>query len=69
MILEAIRSLRYGAVEVTIHNAKVVQVERKEKLRFAAPGDAQQRALGEGTQPASNSATSAMRDYRVRPHI
>lgn len=38
-IIEAVRSLRYGSVEVTIHNAKVVQVERKEKLRFTSrPG-------------------------------
>lgn len=35
-ILDAVRSLRYGSVEVTIHNAKVVQVERKEKLRFTS---------------------------------
>lgn len=34
VILDAVRSLRFGSVEVTIHNAKVVQVERKEKLRF-----------------------------------
>ena len=36
-ILEAVRSLRFGSVEIVVHNAKVVQVERKEKLRFAGP--------------------------------
>ena len=34
-IAHAIRSIRYGSVEIVIHNAKVVQVERREKLRFA----------------------------------
>jgi hypothetical protein len=33
-ILRAIRSVRYGSVEVTIHDSRVVQIERKEKRRF-----------------------------------
>ncbi|MBI3950340.1 MAG: YezD family protein [Acidobacteria bacterium] len=33
-ILLAIRSIRYGSVEVIIHDSKVVQIERKEKVRF-----------------------------------
>ncbi len=33
-ILEAIRSLRYGSVEVTIHDSRVVQVECRSKIRF-----------------------------------
>lgn len=32
-ILSAIRSLRYGAVEVTVHDARVVQIDRKERIR------------------------------------
>ena len=33
-ILEAVRAIRYGSVEVVIHDAKVVQVIRTEKVRF-----------------------------------
>jgi len=33
-ILEAIRGIKYGAVEVLIHDSRVVQVERTEKTRF-----------------------------------
>ena len=33
-ILRAVRNVRYGSVEITIHDAKVVQVERREKIRF-----------------------------------
>lgn len=33
-ILHAIRDVRYGSVEIIIHNSKVVQIERKEKIRF-----------------------------------
>jgi hypothetical protein len=32
-ILEAIKSIHYGSVEVIIHDSKVVQIERKEKVR------------------------------------
>ena len=32
-ILQAVRSLDYGSVEVVIHGAKVVQIERREKVR------------------------------------
>ena len=33
-ILQAVKGIRYGSVEVVIHNGKVVQVERREKLRL-----------------------------------
>jgi hypothetical protein len=33
-ILLAIKDLRFGSVEVIIHDSKVVQIERKEKIRL-----------------------------------
>ena len=33
-IAVALQGIRYGSVEIIIHDSKVVQVERKEKLRF-----------------------------------
>lgn len=30
----ALNSIRYGSVEITIHDGRVVQIERKEKLRL-----------------------------------
>ncbi len=33
-ILQAIKGLRYGSVEITVHDSKVVQIERKERFRF-----------------------------------
>jgi len=32
-ILRAVKSIRYGSVEITIHDSRVVQIERKEKVR------------------------------------
>ncbi len=36
-IQNALNGLRYGAVEITVHNGQVVQIERKEKFRLQAP--------------------------------
>lgn len=32
----ALQNLRFGAVEITVHNGQVVQIERKEKFRVNA---------------------------------
>jgi hypothetical protein len=33
-IAVALQGIRFGSVEIIIHESKVVQIERKEKLRF-----------------------------------
>ncbi|MEQ1887841.1 MAG: YezD family protein [Alphaproteobacteria bacterium] len=35
-ILDAIMMIRFGTVEVVIHDSRVVQIERSEKIRFDA---------------------------------
>lgn len=30
----AIQAIKFGSVEIVIHDSKVVQIERKEKVRF-----------------------------------
>lgn len=32
-VLEALRALRYGSVEVVVHSERIVQITRSEKLR------------------------------------
>ncbi|TWH77477.1 hypothetical protein LX59_00394 [Azomonas agilis] len=39
-IQTALRDLRFGAVEITVHNGQVVQIERKEKFRLQAQSGA-----------------------------
>jgi hypothetical protein len=34
-ILRAVRDIHYGSVEVIVHDGRIVQIERKEKIRFA----------------------------------
>ena len=33
-LLDAIEGIRYGSVEIIIHDGRIVQIERKEKVRF-----------------------------------
>ncbi|HMU55715.1 MAG TPA: YezD family protein [Nitrospira sp.] len=33
-ILHALKGIRFGSVEIVVHDSKVVQIERKEKTRF-----------------------------------
>lgn len=33
-VLDALAGIRYGSVEVLLHDGRIVQIERKEKLRF-----------------------------------
>ena len=33
-LVEALQSIRFGAVELVIHDGRVVQLERREKVRF-----------------------------------
>lgn len=35
-IARALTGLQYGAVEIVVHNGRIVQIERREKLRLDA---------------------------------
>ena len=37
LVREHVGSLKFGTVQITVHDARVVQVERVEKLRFEKP--------------------------------
>lgn len=34
-ITKAIQSLKFGSIEITVHDGKVTQIEKREKVRFA----------------------------------
>ncbi|MCI0917432.1 DUF2292 domain-containing protein [Stutzerimonas stutzeri] len=34
----AMQGLKYGSVEITLHNGQIVQIERKEKIRLQPSG-------------------------------
>lgn len=39
-IVEALSGLHFGAVEITVHHGRIVQIERREKVRLDEPGAA-----------------------------
>ena len=36
-IARAIQSLRYGTIQVTVHDARVVQIDKVERVRIVSP--------------------------------
>lgn len=34
LVAELLKDLRYGTLEIVVHDGRIVQVERREKLRF-----------------------------------
>lgn len=38
LVRRQVRSLHYGVVQIVVHNARVVQIERTEKLRLNEAG-------------------------------
>ncbi len=50
VIQEKVRSLRFGIVQIIVHDSEVVQIERTERIRFdhARPGKTRQPDSGEG---------------------
>jgi hypothetical protein len=39
-ILDALKGIRYGAVEIVVHDGKVTQIDRRERFRFSTTGKA-----------------------------
>ena len=35
-ILRAIEGLRFGSVEITVHEGRITQIEKREKVRFTS---------------------------------
>jgi hypothetical protein len=33
-VIEAINNLEYGQIHITVHNSKIVQIDKTEKVRF-----------------------------------
>ena len=38
-ITQAVQSLRYGTVQITVHDARVVQIDKVEKIRIGPSAD------------------------------
>ncbi len=38
-ILRAVKDVKFGSIEIVIHNSQIVQIERKTKIRFDKSSD------------------------------
>ncbi len=57
-IARAIQTLRYGTVQVTVHDARVVQIEKHERIRIASTD------LTTGSPPQDTLADRISGDHR-----
>jgi hypothetical protein len=60
---EAIRSTRYGTVQITIHDAQVVQIDKIERVRLSATTDL---TTGRSSHTAPDDRSSGV--SRPTPH-
>jgi hypothetical protein len=37
-IAHLVRDVRFGSIEIIVHEGRITQIERREKVRFAGPG-------------------------------
>jgi hypothetical protein len=37
LVVEHVKSLRYGVVEIVVHDSRVIQIEKTEKVRLDKP--------------------------------
>ncbi|MCM3629248.1 YezD family protein [Paenibacillus glycanilyticus] len=53
-ILEQVNGLQYGSVNITVHDGRIVQIDRTERTRYDQPSHKQQsdpqKATGNGEQ-------------------
>lgn len=59
-VQKAVRGLRFGSVEVLVHDGRVVQVETREKVRFADERRPDPRRRGEHDGRAHRSPGGAV---------
>lgn len=43
VVTDKVKSMRYGIVQIVVHDSKVVQIERTERTRFDIPQSTSQR--------------------------
>lgn len=46
LVAEQVRQLRFGVVQIVVHDSRVVQIERTEKVRLPAPANEPEKASG-----------------------
>lgn len=59
-IVEQVNGLNYGSVTITVHDGRIVQIDRTERTRYDGPSQRQQ-VPSESKQRESKSSSDALR--------
>jgi hypothetical protein len=66
-LILALRSIRYGAIELVIHDGCVVQLEKREKVRLPTDVTQPHGAIVERGGPTGSAAPEGRPDHRKPP--
>jgi hypothetical protein len=66
-LIQALQSLRYGTIELVVHNGHVVQLERREKVRLHIDVMQAQNSKEESAAATVPRASKGRPDYRKPP--
>jgi len=71
MVLRALRGLRFGSVEIVVHDGRVVQIERRERVRLETAGDRppDRRGRGNDTYPRTDRAPGGSEQAQARETV
>jgi hypothetical protein len=59
LVRQQVTSLQFGTVEIVVHDARVVQIDKTERLRLGHPEPDKGRRFAAGSPPAAVVAVSA----------
>jgi hypothetical protein len=69
-LLQAVAALRYGSVEVLVHDGRVVQIETREKVRFSEdrrPDDRRRKENHDGRANRTAGGTAPLANEEPNP--
>jgi hypothetical protein len=66
-LIMALRSIRYGAIELVIHDGRVVQLEKREKVRLQTEVTQPGGAIVERGAAMGSAAPEGLPDHRKPP--
>ncbi len=49
-IQDAVEGLRYGTVQIVVHDGRIVQIERTERYRYEGPSESRKTELRQGSK-------------------
>ncbi|MFC4775612.1 YezD family protein [Paenibacillus sp. GCM10023252] len=64
-IVEQVNGLQYGSVNITVHDGRIVQIDRTERTRYDSPSHKQSQHDGQGQSKPRETAHAQAESLRA----